>query len=190
MVLEIIDARLPSIGSRPRRTPQISDLAGYSRRAAFITMVQAAQISQLDDASLGWSLRPSWLWGVLAQRQMGAPPMVIIRITRKVLVQRTLAEHDHMVQALTADRADQPFDVRPLPRRPRRRQHLLDPLRSHLVHELLAKDLIAIPQQVSRSTILREGFAHLLRGPLCSRMCRHAEVQNAPTVMGQHEEHV
>jgi len=44
---------------------------------------------------------------------MCAPPMVIICIRRKVLVQRSLAEHDHLIQALAADRADQPFDVRP-----------------------------------------------------------------------------
>jgi len=83
-------------------------------------MVQAAQLSPLDDASLDWQLRSAWFWSVFGQRQMGAPLMIIIRISGKVMVQRPLAENDHVIQALAADGADEPFDVRPLPRRPRR----------------------------------------------------------------------
>jgi len=79
--------------------------------------------------------------------------MVIICIRRKVLAQGSLAEYDHMIQALAADRADQPFDVSPLPRRPRRRQHLFDPLRFHLVDELLAEDIVAVAEQVARCSV-------------------------------------
>ena len=70
--------------------------------------------------------------------------MVIICIRRKVLVQRSLTGHNHMIQALATDRADQPFDVSSLPRRPWRRQHLLNALRFHLIHELLAEDPVAV----------------------------------------------
>src|SRR5215472_4952091 len=117
---------------------------------------------------------------------MSAPPMVIICIRRKVLVQGSLAEYDHMVQALAADRANQPFHVSPLPRRPWCRQHLLDPLRFHLIYELLAEDLVAVAEQVARCSVPRERFAQLLRCPLGSRMLRHREVENAPAVVSQH----
>ena len=116
--------------------------------------------------------------------------MVIICIRRKVLVQRSFAEHDHLIQALAADRADQPFDVRPLPRRSWRRQHLLDPLRFHLVYELLAEDLVAVAEQVARCSVPGERFPQLLRCPLGSRMLCHPEVDNAPTVVCQNQEHV
>ena len=63
-------------------------------------------ISPLDDASLDWQLRSAWFWSVFGQRQMGAPLMIIIRISGKVMVQRSLAENDHVIQALAADGAD------------------------------------------------------------------------------------
>ena len=83
-------------------------------------MVQAAQLSQLDPASLDRQVRSARFWSVFAQCQMGAPLMIIIRISGKVMVQTSLAENDHVIQALAADGADEAFDVRPLPRRPRR----------------------------------------------------------------------
>ena len=78
---------------------------------------------------------------------------------RKGAVQRALAEDDHVIQALAADGSDEPFDVCPLPRRPRRRQHLFDAHRLHLLDEVLAEDPIAIPQQIARRGVPREGFA-------------------------------
>ncbi len=110
-------------------------------------MVQATHLPYFDHVSLGRWLRSSWFWSVFVERQMGAPAMVIVCIRRKVPMQRSLAEHDHVIQALAADRADQPFDVSPLPRRPGRRQDLLNALRFHLVHELLAEDPVAVAKQ-------------------------------------------
>jgi hypothetical protein len=49
-----------------------------------------------------------------------------------------------------------------------------------LLNELLAEDPIAIPQQVPRRDVPREGFAHLLRHPLGRGMCRDRKVQDAP----------
>ena len=113
-------------------------------------MVQAAQLSPLDDASLDWQLRSAWFWSVFGQRQMGAPLMIIIRISGKVMVQRPLAENDHVIQALAADGADEPFDVRPLPRRPRRGQDLFDSHCLHSIDEFSAEDPIDDVVTVSR----------------------------------------
>jgi hypothetical protein len=44
-----------------------------------------------------------------------------------------------------------------------------------LLDEVLAEDPIAIPQQVPWRRIPREGFAHLLRRPLCRGMCGDRE---------------
>ena len=45
--------------------------------------------------------------------------MVAVEVLHKDPVERVLIEHDDVVEALAADRADQPFDISILPRRPR-----------------------------------------------------------------------
>jgi hypothetical protein len=60
------------------------------------------------------------MWGVFAERQVRAPAVVIRRIHSESTVQGAIAEHDHVVQTLTTKGTDDPFDVGPLPRRPRR----------------------------------------------------------------------
>jgi hypothetical protein len=51
-----------------------------------------------------------------------------------------------VIQALAANRANHPFDIRTLPRRARGRKHLLDAHCFHLIDEFFAEDAIAIPQ--------------------------------------------
>ena len=67
------------------------------------------------------------------------------------------------------------------------RQNLFDAHCPHLVHEVLAKDAIAIPQQVPWCRLPPEGFAHLLGRPLCRWMCSNREMQNAPPLVRQHQ---
>lgn len=110
-------------------------------------MVEATQLSKFDNGSIGSPLGSSRFRSVFAQRQMCTPPVIIVRIHRDVLVQRSLTQNDYMIQTLAPDRTDQPFDVRPLPRRPWRRQDLLDTHRFHLIHELLAEDPVAITER-------------------------------------------
>ena len=95
MVVEVGDACLPSTGvaSTPHTTRVESDVRAFTLPAN-VMMVQDAQRSEFDDASLDWHLRSAWFPSVFVQCQMGAPPMVIIRISRKIPVQRPLAEHD------------------------------------------------------------------------------------------------
>ncbi len=95
-----------------------------------------------------------------------------------------------MIQTLAPDRTDQPFDVSPLPRRPRRREHLLDALRFHLIHELLAEDLVAITEKVARRTVPRERFPHLLRRPLCGCTRGDCEMHNGPPVGCQYQKYI
>src|SRR5262249_5214552 len=56
-------------------------------------------------------------WGILVQRAMN-PRFIIIRgILAQDPAQVRLPEHDHVVETFPSDRADQPLDVRVLPRR-------------------------------------------------------------------------
>jgi len=82
------------------------------------------------------------------------------------------------------------YHVSSLPWGPWCRQHLFDAHRLHLPNEVLAEDPIAIPQQVPWRGIPGEGFAHLLRRPLCRGMCGDREEQDATPLVCQHQKHV
>jgi hypothetical protein len=66
-------------------------------------------------------------------------------------------EDDQVIETLAADTADDPFDVRALPRRARRRQDLLDTKPGDASVEIPAVDRITIPYQVTRRGIPGKG---------------------------------
>src|SRR5215471_6087843 len=88
-----------------------------------------------------------------------------------------------MVQTFTANRADDAFDVSPLPRRPRSAEHFFDIHYRDLVTELLAINSISISQQISRRGIKRKGFEHLLRRPFRGWMSCDVEVHDASSIL-------
>ena len=77
-----------------------------------------------------------------------------------------LVEDNHVIETLAANAADDPFDVRALPRRARRRQDLLDAEPCDAPAEVPAVDLVAIPYQVTRRGGPGKGIDHLLGRPL------------------------
>ena len=92
-----------------------------------------------------------------------------------------------MVQTLSSYRADDAFHVRALPRRSRSAEHFVDVHNFDLLAELLPVDTITIPEQIFRRGVERKSFAHLPRGPFCRRMRRHVEVDNAASVVREHD---
>ena len=80
-------------------------------------------------------------------------------IIRKVGVQDSsqvpLSQHDHMIQALSADRANQPLHIGVLPGTLEGRDHLLDAHGADPLAELLAVDLIMISATLSGDRALR-----------------------------------
>ncbi len=99
-------------------------------------------------------------------------------------------EDEYVIQTFPTNRSDYPFNVRPLPRRARCRQRLLDSKRVDLFAEGAAVYSIAIAQEVSRSAVPGERLAELLSCPLRFRMLRHCEVHDPPSIMCQDEKHV
>src|SRR5690242_7416445 len=75
---------------------------------------------------------------ILLERQMRACLMIISEISLEVVLQAAFIEYDHVIQAVPANAADQSLDIRPLPRRTRSRQHLLDSHDFHLFYKLMA----------------------------------------------------
>jgi hypothetical protein len=58
---------------------------------------------------------------------------------------------------------------------------------SHLFSEVIAKDPIAVPQQVTRELVKGKCLPQLLPRPLSGWVGGHIKVQNATPVMSQHQ---
>ena len=89
--------------------------------------------------SLRRNARMNWpcQWRIFVQRQVGEGTIVIVGVGAKHAAQMCLPDNDQMIQALSSDRSDQPFDIGVLPWRAWRRRaipdaHAFDPSLEHL----------------------------------------------------------
>jgi hypothetical protein len=71
--------------------------------------------------------------------------------------QMMLANYDHMIQALTSNRADQSFGIAVLPRRSRRCRSVANAHRANAPRKCLAIDTVAISNQIGRLSLLYWG---------------------------------
>jgi energy-coupling factor transporter ATP-binding protein EcfA2 len=91
-----------------------------------------------------------------------AGPVVVDEVPAQQATQMGFVRHHDVVETLAAEGADEPFDIRILPRRPSRRLDFVDPhgLRAPLERDPVHR--IAIAQKVSRGTLPGEGLHELL----------------------------
>src|SRR5499427_5720529 len=89
-------------------------------------------------------------------------------------------EHDHMIEALASNGSNHSLHIGSLPRRARCRQDFANAHVSHLFSEVIAKDPIAVPQELLKG----EWLPQLLSRPLRGWVGGHVEVQNTTPVMG------
>jgi hypothetical protein len=78
------------------------------------------------------------VWRVLVKGEVRAGVVVIARVRGQHVPQMRFVEDDQMVEALTPDGADQPLDIRVLPRAARRDRPITDAHRSDPPLEWLA----------------------------------------------------
>ncbi|SRR6266481_551799 len=76
-------------------------------------------------------------------------------------------EHDHMIEAFATNGANHPLDIGSLPRRARCRQDFANAHVSHVFSEVIAKDRVAVAQEVARELGKGKCLAQLLSGPIC-----------------------
>src|SRR5208283_1715177 len=96
-------------------------------------------------------------------------------------------EDDHMIETLATNGSNHSLDIGSLPWRARCRQDFANAHVSHLFSEVIAKDPIAVPQQVTRELVKGGCLPQLLSRPLRGRLgshIDHIEVQNATSVDG------
>ena len=84
-------------------------------------MMQPADFGQRDDLARADGGDRTRVGRVLAEREMRPRPVVVREVGAEETPQVPFVEHDDVIQALAAKRADDALDVRILPGRPRRR---------------------------------------------------------------------
>src|SRR5215467_1175574 len=92
-------------------------------------------------------------------------PMVITEVTLQYSPEMPLVDHDHVVQAFSANTSDNPFRIAVLPRTSGRYRNLLDTQSIDSCREIMTIDPITIAYQVARHHFFRKRFHHLLRSP-------------------------
>jgi hypothetical protein len=115
-------------------------------------------------------------WNVLAQRKMSASLVAVRQIRLQVSPQVGFPEDDHMVEAFSPDRADEPLNVSNLPGRPWCRGSIPDAHCSQTPDDCIAVNCISISHHVLRSFIPREGINYLSCHPLGS--CEELQSEN------------
>jgi hypothetical protein len=168
-----------------KRPPLEENEDAELRSLTDVAMVQAADFGKLHDlARLGELDRPD-IWSVLVEREMGTCLMVVAEVAGQDATEVSVAEDEHVIQALAPDRADEPLYERVLPRALRRGERLLDPHARYPVPELLAVDFVTITQEKGRCGLVREGVHELLSRPGGDGMLGDVEVDDAPAVVSE-----
>jgi len=98
------------------------------------------------------------------------------------------AENENVIQTLAPDRTDEALGERILLRAVRRCEDFVDLHALHSGPKLLAVDLVTVAQEIGRRGVVREGVHELLGGPVGGGVLGHVEVDDAPAMVGEHDE--
>ena len=99
-----------------------------------------------------------------------------------------LVKDDHVVETLTSNGADHPFDEWILPRGARCGKDLLYPKTVDATIEVRSVGLVSVPYQVPRRCIPWKSIDHLLCRPLGGRMFGDIEMNDTATVVAKDDE--
>ena len=161
-----IGSSVPRRTHRPAAVDVVEQPADRSlRRLPAVAMMEAAGHGRLDDLAFVKALHRSWLRGVLRQGKVGPGTVVVEEVVTQQAAQMGFVQHHDVVEALAAEGADEPFRVRILPRRPRRRLDFMDPHGLDSARERDPVHRIAIAQEVSRGSLPGERLHELLGCP-------------------------
>jgi hypothetical protein len=130
----------------------------------------------------------SWPGRILLERLVRAHGVVVGPIHTEKPPQVVLAEHDDVVEALAANRADEPFDEGILPGRAWGDPNLLNAHARDALGEHLVVDGISIAKEILRSGLCRERLDELPSRPGGRGMVRDVKVDQFAAVMSQDDE--
>ena len=98
-------------------------------------MVQAADLCKGDNDAGRGRLYRTRLGAILAEREVRAASVVILKVCRQHTEQVMLIGDDDVIETFAADRANDALDIGVLPRRSRRGDDLLDSHRLNTIAE-------------------------------------------------------
>ena len=151
-------------------------------------MVQAADFGRLHDLSCRGEVDRPQVGRVLVEGEVGSHLVVVGEIAGQDAAEVSLTEDEHVIQALAPNRADEPFGERILPRTVGRRKEVSDAHAFDTMPELLAVDSVTVVEEIGRRSVIREGIDDLLSRPVGSGVLGHVEVDDAPTMVSEHDE--
>src|SRR5262249_4679876 len=106
--------------------------------------------------------------------------IIICGIPTQNPAQVRLPKYDHVVETFPSDRADQPLDVRVLPRRSGSGRLVPNAHSTQPLPEDRTIRSVPVPNKVTRCTVPWERLGDLARNPLRGRICRYPKT--TPTV--------
>ncbi len=101
-----------------------------------------------------------------------------------------LVKHNNVVEALSANRADEPLDVSILPGASASGFDFFDAKADDTFLKRFAIDRVVISKQISRRVVIRKCLNDLLSRPFCGRMLGDIELEHTPTIVRKHHKHV
>ena len=120
---------------------------------------------------------------------MSAGTSVVVEIGSQDPAQTRFVQDDHVVQAFSPYRPDQPLDIRVLPRRVRSAKNFLNAQPCGGFSKYVSVISVAITQQKTRSAVPRERLHKLTGRPLRGRMAGDRRVDWATTVVREDDEY-
>jgi len=93
-----------------------ADKESVSGGPAFVAMVQSADLRKRDDAPLLRRLHPPALRSIFVQTKVTSAGVIVSKITFENAMQMSAVQHQHMVQALAPNGANEPLHIGRLPK--------------------------------------------------------------------------
>jgi hypothetical protein len=126
---------------------------------------------------------------ILLERKVSSRPVIVQEVAGQDAAEVSLAEDEHVIQALAPDRTDEPLREGVLPRAGGRGQDFPDTHTLHALPERGTVGVVTIAQEIGRRGVVGEGVHDLLGRPVRGRVFGHVEVDDAPSMVGEHDEH-
>ena len=153
-------------------------------------MMKAAYFGKRNNLPHLWRLDRPAIWSIFPKRKMAATSMIIFEVRNHVAPKQGLVQDYDVIETLSSNRADQPFDVWTLPWRAECGEHFLDFQSFGLRPESGPIDTVTIPEQEPWSLVPGKCLQDLGCSPLSGRMFGDVEMHNAPAIMRQNKKHV
>src|SRR2546428_1285637 len=190
--------RCGSIGSPPfgvgrraaygRTGPIVANRLSGSGRPSDVAMVEATDFANRDNLAEFWPLNWAAVGRILVEREVSTRPVVVREVASQGSAQVPFTKDDYVIQTLASDGADEPLREGVLPRAVRRREDFTDAHALHALPEHVTVDRVAIAEEIGRGGVVREGVHDLLGRPGSGGKLGDIEVEDAPAVVGEHDQ--